>query len=190
MYLQTERLTLRPWRETDAESLYAYAKDERVGPIAGWPPHKSVAESLEVIQTVFMQEGVCAVTLKEDDRAIGCIGLLTGSKSNFPINDDEGEISYWIGVPFWGKGLIPEAMREVIRYGFEEMGLHTLWCGYFNGNEKSKRAQEKCGFRYHHTEPEKFYPLTHDRRIEHVSRLTKAEWMAVSTIFPIFALTK
>ena len=190
MYLQTERLTLRPWRETDAESLYAYAKDERVGPIAGWLPHKSVAESLEVIQTVFMQEGVCAVTLKEDDTAIGCIGLLTGSKSNFPINDDEGEISYWIGVPFWGKGLIPEAMREVIRYGFEEMGLHTLWCGYFNGNEKSKRAQEKCGFRYHHTEPEKFYPLTHDRRIEHVSRLTKAEWMAVSTIFPIFALTK
>lgn len=45
MYLQTERLTLRPWRETDAESLYAYAKDERVGPIAGWLPHKSVGKA-------------------------------------------------------------------------------------------------------------------------------------------------
>lgn len=176
MYLETERLRLRPWREADAEALYAYAKDERVGPVAGWPAHRSVEESREVIRTVFSQEGVFAVTLKDDDTAIGCIGLITGLRSNFPIGDDEGEVSYWIGVPFWGRGLIPEAMREVIRYGFEDLGLKTLWCGYFDGNEKSRRAQEKCGFRPHHIEEEKFYPLTGDRRIEHVSRLTREEW--------------
>ena len=176
MYLETERLRLRPWREADAEALYAYAKDERVGPVAGWPAHRSVEESREVIRTVFSQEGVFAVTLKDDDTAIGCIGLITGLRSNFPIGDDEGEVSYWIGAPFWGQGLIPEAMREVIRYGFEDLGLKTLWCGYFDGNEKSRRAQEKCGFRPHHTEEEKFYPLTGDRRIEHVSRLTREEW--------------
>ena len=176
MVLKTERLTLRPWRESDAKDLYRYAKDERVGPIAGWPPHKSVEESLEVIQTVFSQEWVFAVTLKEEDLAIGCVGLILGENSNFSINDDEGEISYWICVPFWGKGYIPEAIREVLRYGFEDLKLTNIWCGYFDGNEKSKRAQEKCGFRYHHTEPAKHYELINDIRIEQVSCITRQEW--------------
>ncbi|MDE5731337.1 MAG: GNAT family N-acetyltransferase [Alistipes sp.] len=176
MKLETERLVLRPWKATDAKSLYRYAKDERVGPAAGWPPHRSEAESAEIIRTVFAQEGVFAVTLRGSDTPIGCIGLIVGSGSNFPISEQEGEISYWIGVPFWGRGLIPEAMKEVIRYGFEDLGLSALWCGYFDGNEKSKRAQEKCGFRWHHTNEEQYFPLTDDRRIEHVSRLTKGEW--------------
>jgi RimJ/RimL family protein N-acetyltransferase len=42
MILTTERLILRPWEETDAEDLYEYAKDERIGPAAGWPVHTSV----------------------------------------------------------------------------------------------------------------------------------------------------
>lgn len=174
--LTTERMILRPWRETDAEALYEYAKDERVGPIAGWPVHRSVEESREIIRTVFAQEGVFAVTLKGQDKAIGCIGVIRGAKSNFPIGEDEGEISYWLGVPFWGQGLIPEAMREVIRHAFEELNLTNLWCGYFDGNEQSKRAQEKCGFRPHHTGERTYYPLTDDYRIEHVSLLTRDEW--------------
>ncbi len=176
MILSTERLVLRPWRETDAESLFEYAKDDRIGPIAGWPPHQSVEESAEIIRTVFAQEGVFAVTLKEEDIAIGCIGLHRGAASNLPIGEDEGEIGYWIGVPYWGKGLIPEAMREIMRYGFEDLKLTTLWCGYFDGNAKSKRAQEKCGFRHHHTESDKPWPLLNDIRTEHVSRITKEEW--------------
>jgi len=176
MKLKTERLILRPWRESDAEDLYRYAKDEQIGPIAGWPPHTSVEESAEIIRTVFSQKGVFAVTLKENDIAIGCIGLILGEESNFPIPEDEGEISYWIGVPFWGNGYIPEAIREVMRYGFEDLKLTNIWCGYFDGNEKSKRAQEKCGFRHHHTEPAKHFDLINDIRIEHVSRITRQEW--------------
>lgn len=177
--LTTDRLVLRPWRESDAENLYRYVKDNRVGPAAGWPPHQSVDESREIIRTIFMQTGVFAVTLKGGDgAAIGCIGLITGRRSNFDIPDTEGEISYWIGVPFWGQGLIPEAMRRVIRNGFEDLGLTTLWCGYFDGNIKSRRVQEKCGFRPHHTNPERYFELTDDHRVEHVTRLTRTEWEA------------
>ncbi len=176
MNIETEKMILRPWRVTDAKDLYNYAKDKRVGPIAGWPPHKSVEESTEVIRTVFSQEGVYAVTLKGDDTAIGCVGLIVGSRSNFPISECEGEISYWIGVPFWGQGLIPEAIQEMIHYGFETLQLTTLWCGYFEGNEQSKRVQEKCGFLHHHTEENQFFALTNDIRTEHISRLTKEEW--------------
>lgn len=178
MKLETERLVLRPWRETDAEALYEYAKDGQVGPAAGWPAHQSVEESREIINTVFSQNGVFAVTRKGDDRAIGCVGLTTGAASNYPISDNEGEISYWLGVPFWGQGLIPEAVRELIRYGFEDKSLAALWSGYFDGNEKSRRVQEKCGFRPHHTTKEQYCPLTDETRTEHVCRLTKAEWEA------------
>ena len=176
MILKTERLILRPWRENDAADLYEYAKDELVGPIAGWLPHKNVEESTEIICTVFSQQGVFAVTLKDDDTAIGCVGLIVGEKSNFVISENEGEISYWIGVPFWGKGYIPEAVKEVMRYGFEDLKLTNIWCGYFDGNKNSKRVQEKCGFRYHHTEPEKHYSLINEIRIEHVNCITLQEW--------------
>lgn len=174
--LETERLVLRPWRESDAPDLYEYAKDDRVGPIAGWPVHQSIEESAGFIQTVFSQEGVYAVTIKGEDRAIGCIGLIRGDKSNFPISDQEGEVSYWIGVPYWDNGYIPEAIKEIVRYGFEDLNLSTIWCGFIDGNEKSKKAQEKCGFKHHHTETNRYFDLIDKTGTEHVSYLTQTDW--------------
>lgn len=174
--LTTERMVLRPWREADAASLYEYAKDPRVGPVAGWPVHPDVAFSRVAIRDYLSSEGIFAVTLKETDEAIGSIGFLFGEDSNFEIADDEGEIGYWIGVPFWGQGLIPEAMREVVRYGFEELALTKIWCGYFDENVKSKRVQEKCGFRYHHTETDKKIVLIDAVKTEHVTCMTKEQW--------------
>ena len=176
MTLETERLILRPWRESDAESLYEYAKDPKVGPIAGWPVHTSVENSLEIIRTVFADDLTFAVTLKGEDKAIGSIGLMIGEKSNLKLPGSEGEIGYWIGVPYWGQGLIPEAVRKLQEVAFKELGLTTLWCGYFDGNVKSKRAQEKCGFTYHHTNKDAPWPLMNDIRTEHVTCLTKEQW--------------
>lgn len=174
--LETERLILRPWLSTDAENLYEYAKDQKVGPIAGWPVHTSVEHSLEVIKNVLAVPETYAVCLKEDNRAIGSIGLMIGEKSNLEITDVEAEIGYWIGVPFWGQGLIPEAVRELMRYAFEDLHMKKLWCGYFDGNEKSKRVQEKCGFQYQFTHKDKEYPLMNDIRTEHISCITKEQW--------------
>lgn len=176
MIIETERLILRPWNESDSESLYEYAKDDRVGPIAGWPSHTSVENSREVIKNVLSAPETYAVCLKTDNKAIGSIGLMIGKHSNLNLPDSEGEIGYWIGVPFWGQGLIPEATRELIRHAFADLYLETLWCGYFDGNEKSKRCQEKCGFVYHHTNKDIHWKLMDDIRTEHITRLTKEEW--------------
>lgn len=176
MILQTERLILRPWCDADAENLYEYAKDDRVGPIAGWSPHTSVENSREVIRDVLSAEETYAVCLKEDNKAIGSIGLMIGKQSNLDLPENEGEIGYWIGVPFWGRGLIPEAMRELIRRAFDDLYLQTLWCGYFDGNEKSKRCQEKCGFVYHHTNKDVPWKPMGDIRTERITRLTREEW--------------
>lgn len=176
MTLETERLILRPWSDSDAEDLYEYAKNQKVGPVAGWPVHTSVENSLEIIKSVLAVPETYAVCLKEDNRAIGSIGLMIGEKSNLEIADDEAEIGYWIGVPFWGQGLIAEAVRELMRYAFEDLNMKKVWCGYFDGNEKSKRVKEKCGFQYQFTNKDKEWPLMNDIRTEHITCITKEQW--------------
>lgn len=173
MILTTRRLILRPWEDADAPSLYTYAKDPAVGPIAGWTPHTSVEYSREIIRTVLGKPGTFAICLKDDPRPIGSIGLMGKDSSNLVSSDAEAEIGYWIGVPFWGQGLVPEAVKELIRFSFEVLNLDTLWCGYFDGNERSKRVQEKCGFTHHHTT---FYLRLNKNRVEHVTRLTRNTW--------------
>ena len=171
MILYTERLILRPWEESDAESLYEYAKNPEVGPIAGWPVHTSVENSREIIRDVLSAEETYAVCLREDNKAIGSVGLMIGEHSNLNLPEEEGEIGYWIGVPFWGRGLIPEAVQELIRHGFEDLKLKRLWCGYFDGNIKSRRVQEKCGCVYHHTNKDIYWKLMDDIRTEHITCL-------------------
>lgn len=107
MILTTERLILRPWCEDDAASLFEYAKDPEVGPIAGWPVHPDIEYSKKAIAEYLSDEGVFAVVLEGTDSPIGSIGVLVGKKSNFDIGDDEGEIGYWIGVPLLGTGPDP-----------------------------------------------------------------------------------
>lgn len=172
---ETDRLILRPWREADAESLYEYAKDPLIGPIAGWPIHTSVENSREIIRDILSMDECYAVTIKPDDRAVGSVGLMVGKASNLDLPDNEAEIGYWIGVPFWGRGYIPEATRKVMRHAFEDLGMDVLWCGYFDGNEKSHRVGHKCGFRHHRTE-QKEWPLIGKTVTQHITRITKEEF--------------
>ena len=113
MTLETERLILRPWREADAADLYQYASDPAVGPIAGWAVHTSVAYSRAIIRDVLSAPETYAVVLKQTGQPVGSVGLMLGRASNLGLPDDEGEIGYWIGTPYWGQGLIPEAVRRL-----------------------------------------------------------------------------
>ena len=178
MTLETERLILRPWREADAADLYQYASDPAVGPIAGWPPHTSVAYSRAIIRDVLSAPETYAVVLKQTGQPVGSVGLMLGRASNLGLPDDEGEIGYWIGTPYWGQGLIPEAVRRLLQRGFEELDLRCIWCGYFDGNTNSHRVQQKCGFRPHHTAENVSCALEGVLRTEHVTRLTREQWQA------------
>lgn len=174
--LETERLILRKWTEEDAESLFEYAKDLEIGPAAGWPPHKSVEESRAVIKNVFDGAECYAICEKENNIAIGAVELKLNGHTNITKRDDECELGYWLGQPFWGRGYMPEASRELLRHGFEDLGMTTIWCAYYDGNLKSKRVQEKLGFVYHHTCNEVPVPLLHEVRVEHTNVMTKEHW--------------
>ena len=177
MTLETTRLILRPWNESDAESLYKYASDPTVGPAAGWPPHTSAENSREIIRDVLSAPETYAVIDRETGCAVGSIGLMIGGASNIGLSETEGEIGYWIGVPYWGQGLIPEAVSKMLHYAFEDLQLEKVWCGYFDGNDKSRRVQEKCGFEYQYTMENVHCSMLNELRTEHLTCLTREKWL-------------
>ena len=159
--METERLLLRPWQESDAEALYRWASDPEVGPAAGWSPHTSVEDSRNIIRTVLAEEGTFAVVPKDGNGdPIGAIGVFP---TEIPEGKGEPEIGYWIGRPFWGQGLIPEAVRELLRWCFMERGAARVWCGHSPGNDKSRRVIEKCGFTYVCDGPSVLWPDGQER---------------------------
>ena len=178
--LETARCLLRPWQDDDAHELFLYASDPRVGPPAGWAPHKTEEESLSIIRGILAQPYTFAVVLKETGKPVGSVGLMIGKRSHGDLPDKEAEIGYWIGVPYWGQGLIPEAVRRLEQFAFDELGMNILWCGYFDGNEKSHRVQEKCGFTYHHTIPVVELPQLGETRMEHISILRRDEYYGIT----------
>ena len=173
--LETKRLILRPWEEKDAESLYEYAKDPEVGPPAGWPPHTSVDNSRQIICNVLSAPETYAVCLK-DGKAIGSIGLKLKGSTDMTDREDECELGYWLGKPYWGQGLIPEAAEALLRHAFEDLGMDAVWCGYYEGNEKSRRVQEKLGFVYRYTTHDLDVSLMNEKRTGHTSLLTAEAW--------------
>ncbi len=173
MILETERLILRPWAETDAEECYKYAKDPLVGPICGWKPHTSVENSRQIIRNVLMKKETYAIVLKETELPIGSIGL---HHNDLATSDDEAELGYWLGVPYWGRGIVPEAAKRLLLHAFEDLKLLRVWCGYYDGNEKSKRVQEKLGFKYQWTSDGLPVPQMGETRKGHVNLLTKEDW--------------
>lgn len=178
--IETKRLILRPWKADDAEELYKYACDTDVGPVAGWQPHTSMENSLDIIRTVFSAPETYAVVLKETGKPVGGASIMF--EGTAPIQKGEAEIGYWIGKPYWGQGLIPEAVNALLKRCFKELDCIGVWCGYYNDNEKSKRVQEKCGFIYHHTEENKPCILMNDIRTEHFTYMKKTLWQDMKKI--------
>ena len=180
--LETKRLVLRRWNEDDAGDLYKYAADPAVGPIAGWPAHQSIDESRYVIRNVFNGKEAYAVCLKEDGKAIGAIELKLNGHTDMTDRDDECEMGFWLGKPFWGQGIMPEAVKEMLRHAFEDLRMSKVWIGYYEGNTRSKRVQEKCGFRYQYTSENVDVPLMREKRTGHVSLMTKTEWTTARSL--------
>lgn len=177
MTIQTRRLLLRPFRESDAGDVYRLARDPLVGPAAGWQPHTDVENSRKIIREVLWGENNFALVDRVSGRVVGAIGIKTPNVGK-PCGAGEAELGYWLGVPYWGRGLMPEAVAAVITYCFETLGYTALWCGYYEGNEKSHRVQEKCGFTFTHS-CVMDVPLLGERRKCFFSRLTSEEYKTI-----------
>lgn len=148
--LETDRLILRPWKETDVEDFYEYASVEGVGEMAGWKHHESLAVSENILQSFISEKNVFALVYKENNKVIGSLGLHNSWANNEPEYKDlkQKEIGYVLAKGYWGKGLVPEAVKAVIDYCFNDCNLDALTVGHFTTNHQSKRVIEKCGFMF------------------------------------------
>ena len=146
--LKTDRLILRPWRETDLQDFYNYACVDGVGQMAGWLPHKDLEESGCILAHFI--EGKKTFALEYRGKVIGSLGIEKYREAHYPelANISGREIGYVLSKEYWGQGLMPEAVRAVVKYLFETVKLDFILVGHFEWNRQSSRVIEKCGFRY------------------------------------------
>ncbi len=154
--LETDRLILRPWRETDAADMFEYAKDPEVGPNAGWKPHESPEESLGIVKR-WAEDWLnpdsgnfeLALELKESGKVIGSVGIDNdGWRTKAPNSWCMG---YVLGRDYWGRGLMTEAVEAAIDYAFGPLGAKLLCINHYPDNLRSKRVIEKSGFTFEGT---------------------------------------
>lgn len=148
-YLETERLILRPFKESDLQDFYDYACVPGVGEMAGWPAHKDIEESKKILGLFLEENNNFAVVLKENNKVIGSLGIEKHRPMGEPYDSLPGrEIGYVLAKDYWGRGLMPEAVKAAVSYCFHELNLHFLTCGHFNTNPQSQKVIEKSGFTY------------------------------------------
>ncbi len=166
--LHTERLVLRPWKESDLEDLFEYASADGVGQMAGWPPHKSIEESRKRLDRFISNKKTFA--LEYQGKVIGSCGLVNYNEEHYPelalLNGRE--IGYVLSKDYWGQGLMPEAVKAVIQYLFEVENLDFIIAGHFERNKQSARVIQKCGFEYIKTIPYETQYGTMETSIENI----------------------
>jgi putative acetyltransferase len=143
--IETERLILRGWRIGDLDDLYEYAKNPDVGSMTGWEPHSSKEVSLSFLKSFIENDERWAIVLKENGKVIGSLKI-------YPDRDrgkyDARYINYVLSADYWGRGIMTEAVKRVIKYAFEEMNIDLISVFHYPHNIRSKRVIEKCGFQY------------------------------------------
>mgnify|MGYP002587227644 CR=1 FL=1 len=145
--LRTKRLTLRPVRMSDAADLYEYSKDPEVARHVLWDAHQSVGDSRGYLRYAIRQyrqdlPASWGIELKENHKLIGTIGFMW-------INCEHrsAEVGYSLSRDCWNQGYATEALRAVLRFGFNTLRLNRIEAQHELDNPASGRVMEKCGMR-------------------------------------------
>ena len=168
--LNTERMTLRPWRESDLQDFYEYASVDGVGQMAGWKPHETLEESRTILGHFI--RGNHVIVLEYQGKVIGSLGIEKYNEAHYPeLAPYQGrEIGYVLSRDYWGRGLMPEAVQRVIQWLFEEEKLDFILVGHFDWNRQSQRVIEKCGFQYNKTLPYETQFGKQEKSVEYILR--------------------
>ena len=146
--LKTDRLVLRPWQQEDLDDFYEYASVDGVGQMAGWRPHESKETTQMILDSFITHKKTFALEL--EGKVIGSLGIESYKEDEFPeLEQLRGRsIGYVLSKDFWGRGLMPEAVKAVQAYLFEEAGFDFLVVSHYVWNGQSRRVIQKSGFKY------------------------------------------
>ncbi|WP_026896232.1 GNAT family N-acetyltransferase [Clostridiisalibacter paucivorans] len=145
--LKSNRLILRPWKFSDLDDLHEFTSNKKVANLAGFNVKNSKDESLNILNqfVIDSSSSLWAIELKNSNKAIGWIELHSPTEGT---DKNSKEIGFVLSQKYWGQGLMPEAIKQVISYGFFEGKIDSIVCSHFTNNVQSKRVIEKCGFKY------------------------------------------
>ena len=134
--------TLRPWRETDLASLLKYANNDNIAKFMtnGFPHPYTEESGLAFLTMASENAGIFAIEIAGE--AAGSIGLFPQSD----IHEKNAELGYWLAEPFWGNGIMPRAIGEMVEYGFRTFDITRIFARPFSTNPASHRVLEKAGF--------------------------------------------
>ncbi len=141
--LETERLILRAFRMADAPDVFAYAQNPNVGPNAGWKPHAALTESEGIVRHFIDKGEVWAIEDRTTGRVVGSIGLHKDDRRDL---EDARMLGYVLAESHWGRGLMAEAAKRVLRHAFEDMALSIVSVYHYPYNARSGSVIRKCGF--------------------------------------------
>ena len=149
--LETERLILRPMRMSDARDLFAYAQDPEVSRHVLWDTHRSLGESRQFLRGALRQyrrgqPSSFAITLKDSGRMIGTIGFMW-----LNLDHQSAEVGYSLSRDYWNRGIMTEALRQVVAFGFERLRLNRIEAQHEVDNPASGRVMAHVGMQYEGT---------------------------------------
>ncbi|MGD1822485.1 MAG: GNAT family N-acetyltransferase [Pleomorphochaeta sp.] len=145
--IETDRLFLRGFLESDAQAVYDYAKDDETVKYLTWASHKSVEESRQCIVNFLTKTGAYAITLKSTKQVIGCIDVQK--------EENKATFGYVLNKKYWNKGYMSEALEAIINFSFIKLEVSEVFGLYEIGNEASMKVMEKCNMKWSHTEKNK-----------------------------------
>ena len=146
--LYTKRLVLRKLTLDDAKDLFEFASDPEVAKYVPWEPYKSIDDAVNFLKFTLeqyekKQPARWGIVYKENNKLIGTCGFVDWDPSNF-----RAEIAYALSRDYWGKGIMTEAVKEAIKFGFEKMNLNRIYAFSFPENVGSYTVMEKVGMKY------------------------------------------
>jgi ribosomal-protein-alanine N-acetyltransferase len=135
---------IRDWVSGDAGSIAKHANNRK---IATWLrdrfPYPYTQSDAEAFLAAVAQQGLrTTFAIATEDQAIGGIGLEFGAD----VHRFTAELGYWLGEPFWGRGIMTDAVRHFTAWAFENFEVHRIFSSVFAGNRPSVRVLEKAGF--------------------------------------------
>ena len=146
--LQTQRLTLRPARMTDARDMYEYSRDPEVARHVLWDPHASIHQTRWYLRSLIRQyrtgqPGTFVIELTEEQKVIGTIGLMWMQREN-----RSAEVGYSLSRAYWNRGLMTEALAAVLQFGFDKLHLNRIEAQHESDNPASGRVMAHVGMRH------------------------------------------
>ena len=182
--IETERLILRAWTPDDAGEMYEYAKSPLVGPAPGWKPHENIGETREYLKQTIEDDDTWALVLKAENRVIGSVGL---HKTRV---DTVHEVGYVMHPDYWGNGYMKEAVRGVLRFAFEDLGLIAVRVRHDPENTRSRGVIQGVGFQYEGTIRRENCRYDGAVRDTCSYSMTRAEWEEGAAEKPAYAFVQ